>query len=461
MKNEQQKTEKRIGFRGNDIPDPTIINACVHCGLCLPVCPTYQETALEMSSPRGRINLIQAVSEGHIGIESDVFQEQMSECLNCRACEPICPSGVEYSKILETSRTQIEQSRAHALWDRAQAGQTTLAARPIWQRILRGLVFDRLFSDMGLFRSFSSLLALYQRSGLQWLARHSGLLRLLGMHEMERMLPPLSRHCIIPQGQIYPAEGQTRYTVALLTGCIMSTAFAHVHEATIRVLQKNGCTVLLPPDQTCCGALHIHDGEMQGGRELARRNIAAFEGLGIDAIIVNAAGCGSALKEYPFLLHNDTAWYERAQTFSHRVRDIQEFLVEIGIDHEALAPLPLQVTYQEPCHLAHAQRITQAPRMLLRAIPQLELHEMNESALCCGSAGIYNVVQPDMAMRLGSRKVHHALETGAEVIVTSNPGCAVQLLGELRRRGSKTQVRSVVELLDESYQRCFHIRRTR
>lgn len=458
MKNEKQNGEKLIQFRGNDVPDPQIINACVHCGLCLPVCPTYQETALEMSSPRGRINLIQAVSEEHIGIESEVFQEQMSQCLNCRACEPICPSGVEYSKILEASRTQIEQSRAHALWNGVPAGPPTLAARPVWQRIVRGLVFDRLFSDMRLFRSFSALLAFYQRTGLQWLVRHSGLLALLGMQEMERMLPPMSRHFIVPHGQVYPAQGATRHTVALLTGCIMSTAFAHVHEATIRVLQKSGCNVLLPPQQTCCGALHIHDGEMQGGRELARRNIAVFEGLGVDAIIVNAAGCGSALKEYPSMLHSDPIWYERALTFSQRVRDIQEFLVKIGIDQESLAPLPLRVTYQEPCHLAHAQRITQAPRMLLRAIPQLDLREMNESALCCGSAGIYNIIQPDMALRLGARKVTNALETGADVIVTTNPGCAVQLLGELRRRGSRAQVRSVVELLDESYQRSCHTR---
>lgn len=444
-------SKQPIGFRGDDIPNPESINACVHCGLCLPACPTYQETALEMSSPRGRIALIQAVSEGQIGIESAVFQQQMSECLNCRACEPVCPSGVEYSSILEASRTQIEQSRLSALWTNGHSEGTTLPARPAWQRMLRGVVFDRLFQDMRLFRGFSTLLALYQQSGVQWLARRSGLLRWMGLHEMERMLPPMSRRFTVPQGQIYRARGTPRYRVALLTGCIMSTAFAHVHTATIRVLQHNGCDVLLPPDQTCCGALHIHDGDMHGGREVARRNIAAFEALGVDAVIVNAAGCGSALKEYHVMLRDDSLWHERAQAFSRCVQDIHEFLVAIDFDRAALAPLPMRVTYQEPCHLAHAQRITAAPRTLLAAIPHLELREMHESALCCGSAGIYNITQPAMAERLGARKVTHALATEARIIATANPGCAVQLLSELRRRGNRTQVRFVVELLADSY----------
>jgi glycolate oxidase iron-sulfur subunit len=446
------KSEQPRGFTGNDIPDPQIINACVHCGMCLPVCPTYQETAREMSSPRGRIQLIKAVGEGKIGLDSSVFQEQMSECLNCRACEPACPSGVEYSKLLEASRTQIEQARVQALWSEPAASPPTLRARPWWQRVLRGIVFERLFTDMRLFRGFSRLLTLYQRSGVQWLARTSGLLRVLALDDMERLLPPPGAHITVPRGEIYHAEGQRRGTVALLTGCIMSTIFAHVHDATIRVLQKNGYDVLLPPDQTCCGALHIHDGDMQGGRELARRNIAAFEGLGVDAIIVNAAGCGSTLKEYHAMLQDDPLWHERAAVFSQQVKDIQEFLVERGFDSSRLAPLPVRVTYQEPCHLAHAQRITSAPRQVLRAIPALELREMQESALCCGSAGIYNITQPDMALRLGQRKVRHALATGAEVIATANPGCAVQLMGELQRQGSTVEVRSVVELLDAAYQ---------
>jgi glycolate oxidase iron-sulfur subunit len=242
-----------------------------------------------------------------------------------------------------------------------------------------------------------------------------------------------------------------RYSVALVTGCIMGTAFANVHAATIRVLQKNGCEVILPPDQGCCGALHNHGSDLDGGRALARRNIAAFEGLGVDAIISNAAGCGSTLKEYGHTLHDE--WHERAMAFSGKVKDVHEFLASIGLNTAALGRLDVSVTYQEPCHLAHAQRLTEPPRTLLRAIPGLELREMHESALCCGSAGIYNVTQPVLAARLGARKVGNALATGAQVIATGNPGCALQLASELRRRGEQVQVRYIVELLDESYRR--------
>jgi glycolate oxidase iron-sulfur subunit len=442
-----------LGFRGQDVPSDDIINTCVHCGLCLSSCPTYRETGREMSSPRGRIHLMLAVSEGQIGMNSDVFQEQMSECLNCRACEAVCPSGVEYGKILESSRAQLEQARTEALSASSAAASVGIAARPPWQRGLRKVVFDGLFTHMTLFRSFSGLMRLYQRSGAQWVARRSGVLRLLGLDEMETMLPPISPRFVVPQGQIYRAVGERRSTVALLTGCIMSTAFSAVHEATIRVLQQNGCDVLLPPDQTCCGALHGHSGDLDGARALARRNIAAFEALGVDAIVVNAAGCGSTLKEYDHLLHNDTQWHERAAAFTSKVKDVYEFLAASGLNHERLGKLPIQVTYQEPCHLAHAQRITAQPRELLKAIPGLELREMQESALCCGSAGVYNITQPEMAARLGARKIDRALETGAEVIATGNPGCAVQLEGELRRRQNRVQVRYIVELLDEAYRR--------
>ncbi len=447
-----------VSFSAKDKPSSDIINTCVHCGLCLSSCPTYRETGLEMSSPRGRIYLMKAVDEGRIGLESEVFQEQMSQCLNCRACEAVCPSGVQYGAILEASRAQLEQARQSGriatppALDGAGPGKG-LPPRPLWQRALRGAVFGALFKNMGLFRAFSGSMWLYQKSGAQWLARKSGILKLLGLADTETMLPPISGRSVVPQGQIFPAEGQSRYSVALLTGCIMSTAFAEVHQATIRVLQKNGCDVVLPPDQGCCGALHTHGGDLDGGRELARRNIAAFEGLGVDAIIVNAAGCGSTMKEYGHLLHDDPEWSARAAAFSAKVKDVHEFLAGIELNRAGLGRLDVSVTYQEPCHLAHAQRISAQPRALLRAIPGLELREMHESSLCCGSAGIYNVTQPEMASRLGARKVNNALATGAKVIATGNPGCAMQLAGELRRRGEEVQVRYVVELLDESYRR--------
>ncbi len=455
-----------IPFSAKDKPSSDIINTCVHCGLCLSACPTYRETGLEMSSPRGRIYLMKAVDEGRIGLESEVFQEQMSQCLNCRACEAVCPSGVEYGAILEASRAQLEQALAAGkigvapgndpAGDRQPSAanhQPVLLPRPLWQKGLRGVVFGGLFKNMGLFRAFTGSMWLYQKSGAQLIARKSGLLKLMGLDETEQMLPALSGKMLAPKGQVYPAEGQRKYSVALVTGCIMGSAFAEVHEATIRVLQKNGVEVILPPGQGCCGALHTHSGDLDGGRELARTNIAAFEGLGVDAIIINAAGCGGTLKEYGHLLHDDHAWHARAIAFGHKVKDIHEFLAGIELNRAALGRLDVSVTYQEPCHLVHAQRITVQPRTLLNAIPGLELREMHESALCCGSAGIYNVTQPVMAAQLGARKVTNALATGAQVIATGNPGCALQLAGELRRRGADVQVRYIVELLDESYRR--------
>lgn len=438
---EHQITTARVGFAGSDIPSDEIINTCVHCGLCLPSCPTYRETGLEMSSPRGRIYLMKAVADGRIGMEEDVFQQQMSQCLNCRACEAVCPSGVQYGAILEASRAQIEQAR----------DEGRLPPHPWLVQLARGSTFGIMFKHLALFRLFSRLMWLYQRSGAQFIARKSGMLKALKLEATETLLPPISNTFLVPQGQIFRAEGKVRYHVALLPGCIMSTAFAEVHDATIRVLQKNGCDVYLPPNQGCCGALHSHGGDLDGARELARQNIAAFGGMGLDAIIVNAAGCGSTLKEYGHLLHDELAWAERAHDFAAKVRDISEFLALIDLNTADLHPLNLRVTYQEPCHLAHAQRISAEPRKLLRAIPGLTLVEMQEPTLCCGSAGIYNVTQPEMAQRLGDRKLNNAEATNADVLVTANPGCHLQLAGGLRRRNSGIKVRHIVELLDDAY----------
>lgn len=438
------------GFTGKDTPEPALINTCVHCGLCLSSCPTYRETGLEMASPRGRIYLMKAVSEGQMPLASKTFQEQMSLCLNCRACEAVCPSGVQYGAILEASRAQIQHAK--------ESGNEASPIPPqgTFVRGLRAAVFGRLFKDMALFRGFSGLMRLYQRSGAQWLTRKSGILKLLGMADMEQMTPVFSDHFLKPDGQVFPAIGVKRRTVAVLPGCIMSTAFAQVHEATIHVLQRNGCEVHIPRGQGCCGALHTHGGDLNGGRELARTNIAAYEAAGLekfDAIIVNAAGCGSTLKEYGHLLHGEGAeWETRAKAFVGKIKDVHEFLAALSDFNTAdLKPLAQTVTYQEPCHLAHAQRITAQPRKLLAAIPELKLIEMAESSLCCGSAGVYNITQPEMAGDLGRRKIDHALATGARIIATANPGCALQLAGELRKLGRDVQVKYIVELLDASY----------
>lgn len=431
----------RVSFAGDDVPNDDVLHACVHCGLCLSACPTYRETGVEVSSPRGRIYLIKAVAEGRIGMEQAVFQEQMDQCLNCRACEAVCPSGVQYGQLVEASRAQVVQARADGRLPRFSWGA----------RMLRRIAFGVLFQDLRWFRFVSRVIWLYQRSGVQRAVRAVGVLRALRLAEVEALLPPMSDRFVVPQGQIFPAEGQQRFVVALLSGCVMATAFAKVHAATIRVLQKNGCRVIVPPDQGCCGALHVHGGDMQGGRALARRNITAFEALGIDALIVNAAGCGAALKEYGHLLAQDAQWTKRAQTFSAKVKDISEFLAGIELNVRDLKPLPIHVTYQEPCHLAHAQRISAQPRALLRAIPGLTLTEMQESALCCGSAGVYNMTQPEMATNLGARKLRHVQATAADVVVTANPGCFIQLADGLRRCQSTMQVHHIVELLDRSY----------
>ena len=429
-----------IPFYGSDIPNDAVINTCVHCGLCLSACPTYRETGLEQFSPRGRIYLMKAVSDGRIGIDSDVFQEQMSACLNCRACEAVCPSGVQYGQILESARTQIHNAKVDG----------TLPAYAASTTAIRSVVFGQLFAKMSLFRAFSRLLWLYQKSGLQWLARKSGIVKALGLAEQEGILPPMSDSFMVPRDQVYPAIGTQKARVALLSGCIMSTAFNHVHTATIRVLQRNGITVVVPRNQGCCGALHAHGGELDSARTLAKQNIEAF-GATYDAVIVNAAGCGSTLKEYGHLLHDDAAWADRAAAFSATVRDISEYVAALDVNTADLKPLPMTVTYQEPCHLAHAQRITAQPRTLLKKIPGLTLIEMAESSLCCGSAGIYNVTQPELAGQLGNRKIANALRTNATVVVTANPGCHMQLAGGLRANGSAMKVLHIVEVLDMSY----------
>ncbi len=425
---------RQRGFSGRDAPSYDAIRKCVHCGFCLPSCPTYRITWRERSSPRGRIWLMKSVAEGRLDLLDPVFAEEMQLCLNCRACEAVCPSGVHYGEILEASRAQLVQHRQQS-WR---------------ERLFRLVGFRILLGDMRRFRAANALLRWYQRSPLRSFVRRSGVLRLLGLEHAEALLPTIADRFVVADGRFVPARGERRGRVALFTGCVMSTAYAHVHEATIRVLTRNGFDVVLVSGQQCCGALHVHSGEPELGRRLARQNIEALESPYLDAIIVNAAGCGAMLKEYPALLRQDHDYAERARQLAEKVRDVLEFLVERGLTAQP-GPLPWTVTYQEPCHLAHAQRITQQPRVLLRAIPQLRLVEMAESALCCGSAGIYNLLQPDMASALLARKLDNALATGADVIVSANPGCMLQLEAGFRARGVRLPVLHVVEVLDRAY----------
>jgi glycolate oxidase iron-sulfur subunit len=424
-------------FVAPDVPPSDVFDRCVRCGLCLPTCPTYVETLVETSGPRGRIALIKAVAEERLDLLSPGFVHQMSECLDCRACEAVCPSGVDYGKILEPARTQIVRAQDPARSWRARLG--------------RAVLIGQLFGHLGLMRVAAWLLRLYQRTGLRALVARSGLLRAMGLQDLDALAPRISDRFFTPRGQTYAPPGASRATAFLHAGCVMHVAFAEWHEATVRVLNAARVTVVVPRAQGCCGAITIHAGDMPRGRELAKRNIAAFEASGADVYVVNAAGCGSALKEYGHLFHEDPAWHARAVAFSARVRDVLEYVDELGLPPGALGPLDDVVTYQDACHLAHAQRITAAPRRLLASIPGLELREMEESSLCCGSAGIYNVQQPEMAQRLQRRKVERVLEVAPEIVATANPGCAMQIRNGLDRAGAaEVRVAHVIQLLDES-----------
>ena len=376
----------------SDAPRQQDLDKCVHCGLCLNACPTYRELGVEMDSPRGRIYQMVQVANG--APITEAYQEHIDLCLACRACETACPSGVKYGRLVEAARADIEQ-------------RTT---RPLFARITRKLVFDYLLPSRALLRLAGAGLWIYQRTGMQRLIRASGILGKLG--EIESLAPSVEvpffyRH----MGHVFPAQGERKHRVALLSGCIANICFARLNEATVRVLQANGCEVTIHDGQTCCGALHVHAGLRDSARKLARKNIDALADAGFDAILTNAGGCGSTLKEYDELLEHDPAYAERARRFVALMKDVNEFLASIGLNAN-MGAVPGVVTYQDSCHLAHGQRVRSAPRELLRQVPGLTLKEMPMSDLCCGSAGIYNVVHTDMALALLDKKMEVGQQHG-------------------------------------------------
>jgi glycolate oxidase iron-sulfur subunit len=421
------------GYSGEDVPDDDLLRACVHCGMCLPTCPTYRLTGQEASSPRGRLWMMKSVADGRLDLLDPEFDEQMYQCLNCRACEAVCPSGVHYGPLVEAARSQLEQHRP----------------RPLWQRVGRKAGLDFPFSRVSRMRVMVNGFRLYQRVGLSAALRKTGVLRVLRLATLEAMLPPISEPPLVSGKESWiPSVVEDR--VDLFNGCVMSTVFSNVNRATGRVLAHNHVATEVPATQQCCGALHVHSGMMDEARKLARTNIEAFGHHDDSPIIVTAAGCGAALKEYGFLLKDDPAYAARAEQFSHRIQDVSEYLGarELVLPTHEVAGT---VTYQEPCHLAHAQRITAQPRKLLAQVPGLELTEMKESSLCCGSAGIYNVIRKQMADELGDRKAEHVMATCADCVVTANPGCHMQLRTSLKRNGSEMPVRHIIEILDEAY----------
>ena len=417
-----------------DKPQQADLDRCVHCGLCLNACPTYRELGVEMDSPRGRIYQMNQVASGAPVTAS--YIEHIELCLACRGCETACPSGVQYGRLVEAARSEI-QART---------------VRPAGVRLLRRFVFEQLLQSPALLKSAGAMLYLYEASGLQRVMRSSGLLRLFGqLGQLESLAPPAEPPFFFSQiGKTFPAEGERRYRVAFLAGCIANVSFARLNEATVRVLQKNGCEVAVPGAQTCCGALHVHAGLRDEARKLARRNIDAVVDSGFDAVITNAAGCGSTLKEYDELLEHDPAYAEKALRFKGLMKDVNEFLASIELNPR-MGKVPITVTYQDSCHLAHGQRVRAQPRKLLRAVPGLELREMPMSDLCCGSAGIYNVTQNEMAMSILKSKMDYVNMAGAEVIATANPGCMLQLQAGARLHGKGQRVAHVVEILDEAY----------
>ncbi|MCS7026597.1 MAG: heterodisulfide reductase-related iron-sulfur binding cluster [Bryobacteraceae bacterium] len=417
-----------------DKPQQRDLDRCVHCGLCLNACPTYRVLGLEMDSPRGRIYQMVQVAEGAPITPS--YVEHLELCLACRGCETACPSGVQYGRLIEAARAEIEAR----------------LKRPWAVRTLRRFVFSTLLPSPGWLKLAARLFWLYERSGLQRLVRSTGLLRLFGkLQHLEQLAPRAEFPTFFDAyGKVFPAEGTRRYKVALLGGCIANVSFARLHEATVRVLQKNGCEVHVPAHQTCCGALQLHSGVRSVARRLARQNVDALAGAGFDAILTNSAGCGSTLKEYGELLEHEEAYCDKARQFVEKVRDVNEFLASLELNPN-MRPLNLTVTYQDSCHLAHGQKIKAAPRKLLRSIPGLRFQEMPLADLCCGSAGIYNVLQTEMSMEILTRKMECVNATSAQVIATANTGCMLQLRAGVALQGRGQRVAHVVELLDEAY----------
>ena len=442
---QREFAETLSGFTAGDKPDYADYSRCIHCGLCLNACPTYRLWHNEADSPRGRIRQMALVDQGRLEL-GDTFVTHIDRCLDCRACETACPSGVEYGKLVELARAQIAKNYE----------------RPRHSRAIRDYVYRRLLPNPRRIARLARLVRFTQRTGLEALARNSGILRLFGMQQRAALFPRIDSEFFFSRlGQTFPAKGPCRARVAFFAGCVAQVTFTKLNDATIRVLQANGCEVVVPVDQLCCGALAAHAGVRDVARDLARKNMEAFLREPFDAIVTNAAGCGSTLKEYLHLFSANADAHaqddsranardaERAVDFSSRVRDVTEFLADLRLT-TSFREMKLRVTYQDSCHLLHGQKIREAPRKLIREIPGIELVEMPLADQCCGSAGVYNVTEIDTSMQLLKEKMQHAKSTSAPIIVTANPGCILQLRAGSKLHGTHQEVLHVVELLDRA-----------
>ena len=422
-------------FAGPDAPAEDDLYKCVHCGFCLQACPTYLETGLETESPRGRIALMKAVNEGRIGMTPGVFRH-WDLCIQCRACEVACPSGVPYGRLIEATMAQVDRRRKLGLLPRLASGLLLRRFVPHQRRL--GLL--------------ARGLRLYQRTGVQAAVRKTGLLRLASsrLAELEAASPVVQGRPFGAKGQVVPAQGERRARVGLLSGCVMPLVHGPEMEAVTRVLARNGCEVIVTRGQVCCGAINSHVGDLATARALARQNVDAFLDNNLDAVVVASAGCGSRMKDYGDLLKNDPEYAGKAKQLGAMVKDVHEFLDGLPL-RPPQGRLDSRVTYQDSCHLSQAQRITEAPRALLRSIPGVELTEMDGSTQCCGAGGTYSITEPDFSRKVLDSKMEAVSRAGVQILATANPGCVLQLRYGAQRHDMPIQVRYVTDLLDEAY----------
>ena len=429
-------TNKKKGFDAKNPPPQELVDQCVHCGFCLSTCPSYRVIGKEMDSPRGRIYLMDAINKGEAALD-DATAPHFDSCLGCLACVTTCPSGVQYDQLIAATRPQLERNQP----------------RNPWEKFLRSIIFS-LFPYPNRLSIFLPLLWLYQVSGLQALVRKTGILQWFPrIASMESILPRIDLKTL---GKKYPynipAQGKRRYKVGMILGCVQRLFFDPVNEATVRVLTANGCEVIIPPTQGCCSALPAHQGQENQAQNLARQMIDSFADSDLDYIVINAAGCGHTLKEYHHILAEDEEYLPKAKDFVAKVRDIHEFLADVGLTTKlnTVTQEEVKIVYQDACHLLHGQQISVQPRQLLRQIPNIQIKEPVDAALCCGSAGVYNLLQPEVANELGEQKVRNLLNTGAEIIASPNPGCSLQIQKHLRLQGKDIKIMHPIELLDYS-----------
>jgi len=446
-------TQRQSGSGGNALAETMRMHLnyeeltnCMRCGFCQPACPTFQETGIEAASPRGRIALMKAVTDG-LMVPDDKFQAQMNLCLGCRACEPVCPSDVKYGQLIEQTRAAIEEHAEHRVWVKG----------------VRRVVLKGLFPHQSRVRVLGGLLAAYQKSGLRWTARKLKLLNILPKHmrQMESILPDATSRGVAKQlGTYVPAVGEPIGRVGMFRGCLMDILFTETNVNTVKLLTEAGFDVVIPENQNCCGALMAHAGELEQARELAANNVRAFKEAGVDYIVTNAGGCGASLIEYDHLLHENAELAVDAEWFSERLKEVTQLILEKGRvpSFKALpqdggaAGEPLRISYQDSCHQRNVMRCSSAPRDMMRRIGDVEYVEMNNAGGCCGSAGIYNLVQPDMSMDVLDHKMENVKKTNAQYVLTSNPGCLLQMKHGIEKHGAKERMEAK-HIVDYLYER--------